>query len=167
MFLQTATNEVDLPAIWYLAFIALTIVSDGFLCWRAMSASNYERRWRAWVPVWNFLVLCDLDGVSRWWAFMPFVNIWILPPVIGFSTAQRIGFTWIRRPYLGLTLVSFIGFPILGLLLRADSEFEFEENSRHYDKPVRRSLLEASLFRQATRFMLILRRANKTEGSRT
>ncbi len=101
-------------AVVYGAFFYAPLAVAAF---RLMTLAAWERRWRAFIPVWNLLVYFDMSGFSRWLALLllvPILNIAVMPLVTA-DIAERV-----RRPrWLGLlagfSIISLIGIPLLAL----------------------------------------------------
>jgi hypothetical protein len=71
--------------------------------------------WAAIIPIYNFIVQCEIVGRPLWWVllgFIPFVNI-VISLIIAIDTAKVFG----KSPafgVLGLWLFSVIGYIVLG-----------------------------------------------------
>jgi hypothetical protein len=95
--------------IIYIAVIALLIAS----MW-AVFAKAGKPGWAALIPIYNLIILLEIVGKPWWWLFLmviPLVNvvfaIWVYN-LLSKSFGKSEGFT------VGLLLLSFIFFPILG-----------------------------------------------------
>jgi len=96
-------------ALFYLAFIVFFIAS----MWKVFEKAG-QPGWAAIVPIYNNYVLLKIGGKPGWWLimlFIPFVNIifavWMVN-MVSKSFGKSEGFT------VGLVLLSFIFWPILG-----------------------------------------------------
>jgi hypothetical protein len=93
----------------YLAIIVLIIA--GF--WRVFTKAG-EAGWKSIIPIWNILVLLRIAGRPLWWIILviiPLVNIvvWLIVMLdVARNFGKGSGFG------VGLWLLSFIFFPILG-----------------------------------------------------
>lgn len=95
--------------IIYLAILVLIVVSG----WKVFEKAG-KPGWAFIVPIYNMVVLCEIVGKPVWWVimmFIPCVNIvfavWITN-LLSKSFGKSEGFT------VGLLLLSFIFYPILG-----------------------------------------------------
>ena len=99
------------PIFWicYFAVIILLIAS----IWKVFSKAG-QPGWAAIIPIYNIYVMCKVAGRPGWWLILmliPFVNfiIWIILCVdIAKAFGKGAGFG------VGLALLGFIFFPILG-----------------------------------------------------
>jgi len=96
--------------IIYLAIIVLLIVSQ----WKIYSKAN-KPGWACLIPIYNIIVLLEIIGKPWWWLLLfliPIVNIvfaiW-MTNLLSKSFGKSEGFT------IGLLLLPFIFYPILGL----------------------------------------------------
>jgi Family of unknown function (DUF5684) len=99
------------PVFWIceIAFIVLMVAA----MWKMFSKAG-QPGWAAIIPIFNTYVLCKVAGRPGWWLillFIPFVNliIWIILCIdIAKNFGKGAGFG------IGLLLLPFIFFPILG-----------------------------------------------------
>jgi uncharacterized membrane protein YhaH (DUF805 family) len=99
------------PVFWicWLAFSILMIVA----LWKVFSKAG-QLGWASIIPILNIYFICKIAGRPGWWVilmFIPFVNfiIWIILCIdLAKSFGKGTGFG------IGLILLSFIFFPILG-----------------------------------------------------
>ena len=99
------------PLFWvfYLAFTILMIA-----CWWKIFTKAGHPGWAAIIPIYNFIVWCNIVGRPWWWILLlliPFVNFIILIILmidLAKSFGKGVGFG------IGLLLVAVIFFPILG-----------------------------------------------------
>lgn len=96
--------------IIYLGIIVLLIVSQ----WKIFSKAN-KPGWACLIPIYNIIVLLEIIGKPWWWLLLfliPIVNlvfaIW-MTNLLSKSFGKSEGFT------IGLLLLPFIFYPILGL----------------------------------------------------
>ena len=96
--------------LFYLAIVVLLIASQ----WKIYTKAG-QPGWACLIPIYNIIVLLRIVGKPWWWLFLmmiPLVNIifvvWTYN-LLSKSFGKGEGFT------LGLLLLSFIFFPILGL----------------------------------------------------
>lgn len=96
--------------IIYLAIIVLLIVSQ----WKIYSKAN-KPGWACLIPIYNIIVFLEIIGKPWWWLLLfliPVVNIvfaiW-MTNLLSKSFGKSEGFT------IGLLLLPFIFYPILGL----------------------------------------------------
>jgi hypothetical protein len=94
----------------YVAVLALMIVS----LWKIYTKAQ-KPGWAVLIPIYNIIVLLEIIGKPWWWLLLmliPFVNIifaiWMVN-LLSKSFGHGEGFT------IGLILLSFIFYPILGL----------------------------------------------------
>ena len=93
----------------YLAIIVLIIA--GF--WRVFTKAG-EAGWKSIIPIWNILVLLRIAGKPLWWIILliiPLVNI-VFSLIVMLDVAKNFGKG--SGFGVGLWLLSFIFFPILG-----------------------------------------------------
>lgn len=118
-------------AIGILIAILYVYVPFAISSYRLMSLAQFRRRWRAFVPFWNILILMDLAERERIWSLailVPIVSYFVLPMVAG-QLAVRTGtprwIGWICG-WLGLHIV---GLPLLAVLAKDKGSLNAE-----YDK---------------------------------
>src|SRR4051794_34418412 len=110
--------------------LVILSVSTSFSAYKTMSLAGYRRRWRAFVPGWNLLVLSDTVGLSR---TMTVVFIWIPLTtsirlmMIGTALAERTGRPWIVGLLFALPPFWFLGIPILALIADRNHTLEQED----------------------------------------
>jgi hypothetical protein len=95
--------------IIYLAVYILEVIG----MWRAFDKAG-KPGWAAIVPIYNFYVLCKIAGRPGWWwvlLFIPIVNI-VIWFIVSIDTAKAFGKT--TGFGVGLALLPFIFWPILG-----------------------------------------------------
>ena len=96
--------------IIYLAFFVLIIVS----MWKIFEKAG-KPGWACIIPIYNIIVLLEIIGKPWWWLLLmliPIVNIIFLiwaTNLLSKSFGQGVGFT------IGLIILSFIFYPLLGL----------------------------------------------------
>jgi hypothetical protein len=93
----------------YIAIIVLVVA--GF--WRVFTKAG-EAGWQSIIPIWNIIVLLRIIGRPLWWIILliiPFVNI-VVSAIIAFDVAKCFGKG--AGFGIGLWLLSFIFYPILG-----------------------------------------------------
>ena len=98
-----------LLVIIYIAIIVLVIA--GF--WRTFTKAG-EAGWKSIIPIWNLIVLCRIGGKPGWWVilfFIPLVNI-VISLIVALEVAKNFGRG--NGFGVGLWLLSFIFYPILG-----------------------------------------------------
>lgn len=94
--------------VW-LAIVVLVVAS----VWKVFAKAG-EPGWAAIIPIYNLIVLLKVAGKPLWWIILcliPFVNI-IALILIGIALAQNFGKG--AGFGVGLALLGFIFFPILG-----------------------------------------------------
>jgi hypothetical protein len=77
--------------------------------------------WAAIVPIYNIIVLLEIGGKPLWWIilfFIPFVNV-IMAILVGIAVAKNFGKS--DAFGVGLGLLGFIFYPILGF---GDAQFQ-------------------------------------------
>lgn len=95
--------------IIYLAILIFIIVSF----WKVFEKAG-KPGWAAIIPIYNIIVLLEIVGKPAWWVVLmliPFVNLIvaiIVTNLLSKSFGKGVGFT------IGLLLLSFIFYPILG-----------------------------------------------------
>jgi len=95
--------------LFYLAVLVLAIAG----CWRVFAKAG-QPGWAVLIPIYNFYVLCGIAGRPGWWVILmlvPLVNIIVLAIVsidVARAFGQGVGFG------IGLLLLSFVFYPILG-----------------------------------------------------
>ena len=95
--------------VFYLIFYAVVVAG----MW-AVFVKAGEQGWKAIIPIYNYIVLLKIVGRPWWWILLfliPIVNLVILILTyndLSKSFGKGVGFT------IGLLLLSFIFFPILG-----------------------------------------------------
>ena len=95
--------------IIYLAIIVLIIAS-----WWKIFTKAGKPGWAAIIPIYNIVVLCEIVGKPAWWVILfliPVLNaifaIWVTN-LLSKSFGKGVGYT------IGLLLLPFIFYPILG-----------------------------------------------------
>lgn len=94
------------------AVLAVTIVSFAGL-WKTFEKAG-EPGWAAIVPIYNLYIMVKISGNAWWWVILSFI------PVINLIATVKIGIDIAGKFNrgvlfgLGLTLLSFIFYPILG-----------------------------------------------------
>ena len=93
--------------VFYIAFIIFIIASE----WKTFEKAG-QPCWASIIPVYNIYIMSKIGGVKNWWLiFIPIVNIYIIFVImiaIAKSFGKDTGFG------IGLVLLGFIFFPILG-----------------------------------------------------
>lgn len=95
--------------IAYLVILALTVIG----MWKVFDKAG-EPGWAAIIPIYNLWVLLKVAGKPGWWIilmFIPFVNFLVLIPV-SLGVAARFGKG--AGFGIGLWLLPFIFYPMLG-----------------------------------------------------
>jgi hypothetical protein len=95
--------------IIYLAVIVLAIAG----MWKTFSKAG-KPGWAAIIPIYNLIVLLEVAGKPLWWIilfFIPVVNL-IAMILVGIGVAENFGKS--AGFGVGLALLSFIFYPILG-----------------------------------------------------
>lgn len=96
-----------------LLFNLLVVVGVLVGMWKVFVKAN-KPGWAALVPIYNLLVLAEVGGKPSWWAillFVPLVNL-IVFVVICMGVAKNFGKNELYG--IGLALLGFIFFPLLG-----------------------------------------------------
>jgi hypothetical protein len=96
-------------SILYLAFLVLMIAS----CWKVYVKAG-KPGWAAIVPIYNVIVLLEIVGKPLWWVllmFVPLVNV-IVAVILYVRLSRKFGYD--VGFAIGLLLLSFIFWPILG-----------------------------------------------------
>jgi uncharacterized protein DUF5684 len=109
LFAQSADDGGPLPGI-----IALVLVVALLAGLWATFVKAGKPGWAAIIPIYNVIVLLDIAGRPLWWIllfFIPIVNF-IVAIVIGIDVAKNFGKG--AGFGLGLALLGFIFYPILG-----------------------------------------------------
>ena len=95
--------------IFWCAIVLLMIAS----MWKVFVKAG-KPGWAAIVPIYNFVVLCEIAGKPAWWVvlfFVPVVNF-IVIIVLSIALAKKFGK---GTGYgIGLSLLGFIFYPMLG-----------------------------------------------------
>ncbi len=114
VFAQEGSPEVGGPMAIVLSIVYLLLI----LAWIAGLWKTFEKAgkpgWAAIVPIYNVFVLVEISGKPNWWAllcFVPCVNFIVLILIL-IDVAKNFG----KGPGfgIGLALLSFIFFPLLG-----------------------------------------------------
>lgn len=66
--------------VWFALFGVITYVYMAFSLQSIARNTNTENSWFAWLPVMNFILMCDIAGKPRWWTVFFFI---FLIPVVG------------------------------------------------------------------------------------
>ncbi len=96
-------------ALLWLAIVVLIIA--GF--WKVFTKAG-QPGWASLIPIYNGYVLCQIAGRPGWWVVLfliPIVNI-VVSALVSFDVARAFGKT--TGFGIGLWLLSFIFYPILG-----------------------------------------------------
>ena len=96
-----------------LLFNLLVVVGVLVGIWKVFVKAN-KPGWAALVPIYNLFVLAEVGGKPSWWAillFVPLVNL-IVFVVICMGVAKNFGKNELYG--IGLALLGFIFFPLLG-----------------------------------------------------
>lgn len=104
-----SSGGIGFVAIIYLAVVVLLIAS----VWKVFSKAG-KPGWAAIIPVYNMVVLLEIVDRPIWWIILlliPFVNL-IVTIIIYIELAKVFGKS--AGFAIGLILLSFIFFPILG-----------------------------------------------------
>lgn len=98
---------MGLILIIYLAFIVFVIASQ----WKTFEKAG-KPGWACLIPFYNVYIMAEIGGAKNWWlVFIPIANIYIYF-VIMFELAKSFGKD--TGFGIGLALLGFIFFPILG-----------------------------------------------------
>ncbi|HMB01676.1 MAG TPA: DUF5684 domain-containing protein [Spirochaetota bacterium] len=101
---------MEFIAILYILLLIFLCIVPG---WRIFSRAG-KPGWAIFIPIYNIIVLLDIVGKPWWWLLLmliPIVNIVIsimVTHLLAKSFGKGVGFT------IGLILLGFIFFPILG-----------------------------------------------------
>ena len=112
-------DELRIGAVGMIIYFAVIILLIASL-WKVFTKAG-KPGWAAIIPIYNIIVLLEIVGKPIWWIilfFIPLVNIVvgiIVVHQLSLSFGQGVGFT------IGLILVGFIFYPILGF---GDSEYQ-------------------------------------------
>ena len=93
----------------YLAIIVAIIAG----IWKVFTKAG-KPGWAAIVPIYNVIVLLEIAGKPLWWIllfFIPLVNI-VMAVIVGIAIAKNFGKS--EAFGVGLALLGFIFYPILG-----------------------------------------------------
>ena len=112
----TRTTHKNMKALIGLLFFAVEIaiivaIIAGF--WKVFVKAG-KPGWAAIIPIYNAIVLLEIAGKPLWWIilfFIPIVNI-VVAVLVGISVAKKFGKS--DAFGIGLGLLGFIFFPILG-----------------------------------------------------
>lgn len=109
---ETTVPEAPGPIFWicYLGFIILLFA---FMWWKVFSKAGHPG-WASIIPIFNTYVLCKVAGRPGWWVllmFIPLVNVVILI-IVSIDVAKNFGKG--AGFGIGLFLLPFIFYPILG-----------------------------------------------------
>lgn len=108
--------QVNLPqgqgtGAWFVEIAVFVLLIAGM--WRVFQKAG-KPGWAAIIPIYNIIVLLQITGKPIWWLvlyFIPFVNVVVLV-LVCIALARRfgkgVGFA------IGLALLPFIFYPILG-----------------------------------------------------
>ena len=104
-----------------IGLIALAIfvaIIAGF--WKVFTKAG-QPGWAAIVPIYNLIVLLQIAGKPLWWIilfFLPFANL-VAAVLVGLAVAKKFGKS--DAFGLGLGLLAFIFYPILGF---SDAQYQ-------------------------------------------
>ena len=104
---------------FWLIFCAIMVFEIAAM-WKVNEKAG-QPGWAAIVPIYNIVVLCRIAGKSGWWVLLfliPIVNI-IVAIMVHFGIAKNFGKGGLFA--IGLILLGFIFFPILGF---GDAEYQ-------------------------------------------
>ena len=104
--------------IVYLAILVVVIAG----IWRAFEKAGAPG-WAAIIPIYNYYVMVKMAGKEGWWViliFIPLVNI-VVAFIVSIEIAKNFGKS--TGFGVGLVLLSFVFWPILGF---GDAEWEVE-----------------------------------------
>ena len=109
-FLAQASDDPPIIVlVIQLAIVVLVIAG----IWKVFAKAGHPG-WAAIIPIYNMYIMCKIAGRPGWWVllmFLPFINFIVLAVLsidISKSFGRGIGFG------VGLWLLSFIFYPILG-----------------------------------------------------
>jgi Family of unknown function (DUF5684) len=100
-----------MAVLWIIYIALIVLVIAGF--WKVFVKAG-EEGWKSIIPIWNTLIVLKIVGREWWWIILliiPIVGfvIWIIVALdVAKSFGRGTGFG------IGLALLSFIFFPILG-----------------------------------------------------
>lgn len=109
IFAQQSDEGSAIILIVYLGLIALMIVG----LWKVFTKAG-EPGWASIIPIYNAIVLLKIAGKPWWWIFgliIPIISL-IVSILVGIDTAKNFGKG--AGFGLGLALLPFIFYPILG-----------------------------------------------------
>jgi hypothetical protein len=138
---SSSSFTAEILAIWAMLMIPIIILSIIKIVgvWKVFTKAG-KPGWAAIIPIYNVIVMLEIVGKPIWWIFfflIPCVNvvfyIWTVN-LLSKSFGQSEGFT------IGLLLLGFIFYPILGFgnytyLGPAASEARNNFNSSNYQDP--------------------------------
>jgi signal peptidase I len=87
---------------WFIFFLAVQVI-HGFSTWKLYEKSS-RKRWEAFIPVYNAIVLMKIINRPTWWTvllFIPIINL-ILFPVIWIETLRSFGKNTNKDTWLGI-----------------------------------------------------------------
>jgi hypothetical protein len=108
---ETTAPAAPSPIVWVCYFVVIILLIAAM--WKVFSKAG-QPGWAAIIPIFNMYVLCKVAGRPGWWVILmliPFVNFIILIIVsidIARNFGKGVGFG------IGLFLLPFIFYPILG-----------------------------------------------------
>jgi hypothetical protein len=99
-------------------FLIFILIAYGYFAFTIQTIANKtgtEGAWRAWVPILNVLLLCEIGGKPGWWVilmFIPIINIVMTVLIwMAVSDARQ------KSPFLGvLMLIPFLNLIVPGYL---------------------------------------------------
>jgi hypothetical protein len=106
--IATITLGVILLACCCVSVVVIEILAS----WTVFSKAG-QPGWAAFIPIYNFVVLCRMAGHSGWWVLLllvPLVNL-IIPFIVHVDVARKFGYGALFG--ICLTLFDFICMPIL------------------------------------------------------
>jgi len=107
----TTTTATVSPVVWIICFALIVFMIAAM--WKVFSKAG-QPGWGVLIPIFNAYLMCKIAGRPGWWVLLmliPFVNLIIfiiLYVDIAKRFGQGVGFA------IGLLLLPFIFFPILG-----------------------------------------------------
>lgn len=107
------SDGADALGLGMLLFNLLVVVGVLVGIWKVFVKAN-KPGWAALVPIYNLFVLAEVGGKPSWWAillFVPLVNL-IVFVLICMGVAKNFGKSELYG--IGLALLGFIFFPLLG-----------------------------------------------------
>lgn len=102
-------------SLWIILLVCCSLsvtVIEMVAAWTVFSKAG-QPGWAAFVPIYNFVILCRIGGHSGWWVLLLLIPLvhFVIPFIVHIDVARKFGHSALFG--VCFTLFDFIGMPVL------------------------------------------------------